>query len=228
MVARLFVSRESCTRLPGRESSGPRPLRRDLYIAQFRAPRFLGDRRRSTRTMYTAPARPGRRRKKFAAADFVLPRSSADTRSASVRCLGPAPDETAKRVDNLSMVLRIAQAVPQGTPQAVLFAGDLEAAGERSLLAMRRRRCWPRRCSKAPIMEAARHLRGLYPRSAAAGGDFFRSATAPFQFPAPEVVERYVAAGAKVFRDRPQRRGECGPRQTSAGGAYLQHGKIKS
>ena len=49
---------------------------------------------------------------------------------ASVRCLGPAPDEAATRDNNLSMVLRIAQG-----SQSVMFTGDIEAAGERALLA---------------------------------------------------------------------------------------------
>jgi len=50
--------------------------------------------------------------------------------SASVRCLGPAPDDIGLKDNNLSMVLRIDE-----PPGSVLFTGDIEAAAERVLLA---------------------------------------------------------------------------------------------
>jgi competence protein ComEC len=120
---------------------------------------------------------------------------------ASVRCLGPAPDETANRDNDLSMVLRIAQDVQQGRPQTVLFAGDLEAAGERTLLA-----------HAPPAMLAATVLKAPHHGSRTSSSAAFIAAVRPqvailslgyrnhFNFPAPEVVERYVAAGAHVFR----------------------------
>ncbi|MGZ3511053.1 MAG: DNA internalization-related competence protein ComEC/Rec2 [Candidatus Binataceae bacterium] len=120
---------------------------------------------------------------------------------ASVRCLGPAPDETANRDNDLSMVLRIAQDVQQRTPQTVLFAGDLEAAGERTLLA-----------HAPPAMLAATVLKAPHHGSRTSSSAAFIAAVRPqvailslgyrnhFNFPAPEVVERYVAAGAHVFR----------------------------
>jgi len=113
---------------------------------------------------------------------------------ASVRCLGPAPDEAATK--NLSMVLRITQST-----QSVLFTGDIEATGERALLART-----PASALASMVLKAPHH--GSRTSSSAA----FIAAVRPqvavlslgyrnhFGFPAAEVVDRYVAAGALVLR----------------------------
>ena len=115
---------------------------------------------------------------------------------ASVRCLGPAPEEAATRDNNLSMVLRIGMGA-----QEVLFTGDIEAAGERALLART-----PAAMLAATVLKAPHH------GSRTSSSNAFIAAVRPqvavlslgyrnrFGFPAPEVVERYVAAGARVFR----------------------------
>jgi competence protein ComEC len=115
---------------------------------------------------------------------------------ATVRCLGPLPDEAQTKDNNLSMVLRIAEGA-----RSVLFTGDIEAAGERALLART-----PAAMLAATVLKAPHH--GSRTSSSAA----FIAAVRPqvavlslghrnaFGFPAPEIVERYVAAGARVFR----------------------------
>jgi competence protein ComEC len=115
---------------------------------------------------------------------------------ASVRCLGPAPDEAESRNNDLSMVLRIARG-----SQSVLFTGDIEAAGERALLAR-----MPAAMLAATVLKAPHH------GSRTSSSNAFIAAVRPqvavlslgyrnrFGFPAPEVVERYIAAGARVFR----------------------------
>ena len=141
---------------------------------------------------------------------------------ASVRCIGPAPDEAATRDNNLSMVLRIAQG-----SQSVMFTGDIEAASERALLART-----PAAALAATVLKAPHH--GSRTSSSSAFVAAVRPQVVvlslgyrnPFGFPAPEVVERYTAAGAGVFRTRPQRRGERGlqrsSRRTSNSGARVQ------
>jgi competence protein ComEC len=115
---------------------------------------------------------------------------------ASVRCLGPAPYETASKDNNLSMVLRIDE-----PPQSVLFTGDIEAAAERALLAR-----------TPPAMLAATVLKAPHHGSHTSSSGAFVAAVRPqvavislgyrnsFGFPAPEVVARYLAAGARVLR----------------------------
>jgi competence protein ComEC len=115
---------------------------------------------------------------------------------ASVRCLGPAPDETASKDNNLSMVLRIDE-----PPQSVLFTGDIEAAAERALLAR-----------TPPAMLAATVLKAPHHGSRTSSSAAFVAAVRPqvavlslgyrnsFGFPAPEVVAHYLAAGARVYR----------------------------
>lgn len=113
-----------------------------------------------------------------------------------VRCLGPAPDEAATRDNNLSMVLRIAQG-----SQSVMFTGDIEAAGERALLTRT-----PAAALAATVLKAPHH--GSRTSSSSAFVAAVRPQVVvlslgyrnPFGFPAPEVVERYIAAGARVFR----------------------------
>jgi competence protein ComEC len=116
--------------------------------------------------------------------------------SATVRCLGPAPDEVQKRDNNLSMVLRIDRGI-----ESVLFTGDIEAASERELLART-----PAAMLAATVLKAPHH------GSRTSSSSAFIAAVRPrvailslgyrnrFHFPAPEVVERYLAAGARVFR----------------------------
>jgi competence protein ComEC len=115
---------------------------------------------------------------------------------ASVGCLGPAPNELENRDNNLSMVLRIAQG-----QQSVLFTGDIEAAAEQALLAR-----------TPPAMLAATVLKAPHHGSRTSSSSAFIAAVRPqvavlslgyrnrFGFPAPEVVDRYLAAGARVFR----------------------------
>jgi competence protein ComEC len=120
---------------------------------------------------------------------------------ASVRCLAPAPDEAEKRDNDLSMVLRIGQGLENKIPQSVLFTGDIEAAGERALLAR-----------IPPAMLAATVLKAPHHGGRTSSSSAFIAAVRPqvvvlslgyrnrFGFPAPEVVDRYIAAGARVFR----------------------------
>lgn len=113
---------------------------------------------------------------------------------ATIRCLSPTPGQAETRDNNLSMVLRIAE-----DGRSVLFTGDLEAAGEREML---------ERVSglASTVLKAPHH--GSRTSSSAA----FVAAVRPrvvvlslgyrnrFHFPAPEVVARYLAAGARVLR----------------------------
>ncbi len=120
---------------------------------------------------------------------------------ASVRCLGPAPDESATRDNNLSMVLRIAQDSRNLPAQSVLFTGDIEAAGERALLAHT-----PAAMLAATVLKAPHH------GSRTSSSSAFIAAVRPqvavlslgyrnrFGFPAAAVVKRYLAAGARVLR----------------------------
>lgn len=124
---------------------------------------------------------------------------------ASVRCLGPAPNEVQNRDNNLSMVLRIGQGsqnISQNLPApSVLFTGDIEAAGERALLART-----PAAMLAATVLKAPHH------GSRTSSSSAFIAAVRPqvailslgyrnhFGFPAPEIVARYLEAGARVFR----------------------------
>jgi competence protein ComEC len=94
------------------------------------------------------------------------------------------------------MVLRIAQG-----SQSVMFTGDIEAAGERALLTRT-----PAAALAATVLKAPHH--GSRTSSSSAFVAAVRPQVVvlslgyrnPFGFPAPEVVERYIAAGARVFR----------------------------
>ena len=120
---------------------------------------------------------------------------------ASVRCLGPAPGEAEPKDNNLSMVLRIAQNSQGAFPQSVLFTGDIEASGERALLART-----PAAMLAAAVLKAPHH------GSRTSSSSAFIAAVKPqvailslgyrnrFGFPAPEIVDRYLEAGARVFR----------------------------
>ncbi|HZO83188.1 MAG TPA: ComEC/Rec2 family competence protein [Candidatus Binataceae bacterium] len=114
---------------------------------------------------------------------------------ATVRCLNPQPGEVASS-NNLSMVLRIAQ-----RGRSVMFTGDLEAEGERTLLAhvpeselastvLKAPHHGSRTSSSAPFVEA------VHPRVTVVSLGYRNR----FHFPAPEVVERYRESGALVLR----------------------------
>jgi competence protein ComEC len=115
---------------------------------------------------------------------------------ATVKCLGPAPGEIERKDNNLSMVLRIADGA-----HSVLFTGDIESAGERSILAHE-----PRSFLVTDVLKAPHH------GSRTSSSPAFVSAVRPrivvlslgyrniFGFPAPEVVSRYEGAGARVLR----------------------------
>jgi competence protein ComEC len=115
---------------------------------------------------------------------------------ATVRCLGPAPDETESKDNNLSMVLRIGQG-----SRSVLFTGDIEAAAERALRART-----PAATLAATVLKVPHH------GSRTSSSNAFIAAVRPqvavlslgyrnrFGFPAPEVVDGYLAAGARVLR----------------------------
>jgi competence protein ComEC len=104
------------------------------------------------------------------------------------------PDDTADRDNNLSMVLRITESASD-----VLFTGDLEAAGERALLA------------RAPII-ASTVLKAPHHGSRTSSTAPFITAVRPrlvvlslgyrnrFHFPDSGVVDRYLAEGARVMR----------------------------
>ena len=118
---------------------------------------------------------------------------------ASVRCLGPAPEEAESKDNNLSMVLRIAPRSARA--QSVLFTGDIEAVGERALLARE-----PAALLAATVLKAPHH------GSRTSSSSAFIAAVRPqvailslgyrnrFGFPAAEVVDRYIEAGVRVFR----------------------------
>jgi len=115
---------------------------------------------------------------------------------ATVRCLGPAPDATESKDNNLSMVLRIGQG-----SRSVLFTGDIETAAERALRART-----PAATLAATVLKVPHH------GSRTSSSNAFIAAVRPqvavlslgyrnrFGFPAPEVVDRYLAAGARVLR----------------------------
>jgi competence protein ComEC len=119
-----------------------------------------------------------------------------DIGDVTVECLGPAPGEIERKDNNLSMVLRISEG-----SRSALFTGDVEIAGERELLAHA-----PRSMLAATVLKAPHH------GSRTSSSPAFVSAVRPrivvlslgyrnlFGFPAPEVVDRYERAGARVFR----------------------------
>ena len=108
-----------------------------------------------------------------------------------------------------------------------MFTGDIEAAGEQALLTRT-----PAAALAATVLKAPHH------GSRTSSSSAFVAAVRPqvvvlslgyrnrFGFPAPEVVERYMAAGARVFRTDRSRRGKRGlqpsSRRTSNSGARVQ------
>ena len=111
----------------------------------------------------------------------------------TLRCLGPEPGAVGKRND-VSMVLRLSYG-----PSSLLFAGDLEGAGERTLVASRAD-------LHSTILKVPHH--GSATSSTAA----FLDAVGPelavvslgylnrYNFPAPDVVARYHEMGVHLFR----------------------------
>jgi competence protein ComEC len=115
---------------------------------------------------------------------------------AVVRCLSPVPGEVERKDNNLSLVLRIGEG-----RQSALFTGDIEAAGERAML----ERAGAAQLS-ATVLKAPHHgsrtssspalVAAVHPRIAVLSLGWRNI----FGFPAPEVVDRYRASGARVFR----------------------------
>jgi len=116
-----------------------------------------------------------------------------DIAGVRITALNPRATPTTSR-NNASMVLRMEY---QGA--SVLFTGDLEAAGESALL------------EASPNLESS-VLKVPHHGSRSSSSDGFVEATHPklavislgyrnrFHFPAPEVVERYRAQGARIMR----------------------------
>ena len=112
----------------------------------------------------------------------------------TLRCVGPLATLAELKENNSSMVIRMSYG-----PATVLFAGDVEAKGERALLASGAD-------LRATILKVPHH--GSHTSSSPP----FIAAVAPavavislgyhnrFKFPAAEVLERYRAAGVTVMR----------------------------
>jgi competence protein ComEC len=112
-----------------------------------------------------------------------------------VECLGPSP-AAVETGNNLSMVMRFGFG-----PTVLLFTGDLEAAGERELVAQA-----SAGDLRATVLKVPHH------GSKTSSTDVFINAVHPevavislgyhnrFNFPAKSVVDRYRVAGAQVLR----------------------------
>ena len=112
----------------------------------------------------------------------------------TLRCVGPLATMAELKENNSSMVIRMSDG-----PGTLLFAGDLEAKGERELIAAGAD-------LRATILKVPHH--GSHTSSSPP----FLAAVAPaaavislgyhnrFQFPAEEVLERYREAGVTVLR----------------------------
>ena len=111
-----------------------------------------------------------------------------------VRCLWPRPGAVEKKENNASMVVRMRYG-----GAAVLFTGDLEAKGERELIATGVD-------LRAAVIKVPHHgsatsssaelIAAVRPGLAAISDGYLNR----FGFPDPGVVERYRAAGATVLR----------------------------
>ena len=111
----------------------------------------------------------------------------------SVRCIGPLHGLELKD-NNSSMVLRIAYG-----RESFLFAGDVEAKGERELVASMAD-------LRATILKVPHHgshtssspafIRAVHPEIAVISLGYLNR----FHFPAPEVVRRYQDDGVEVLR----------------------------
>lgn len=111
----------------------------------------------------------------------------------AVRCLWPAPNIVETKENNQSMVLRLAY---RGI--AILFTGDIEAKGERELIATGAD-------LRAAIVKVPHHgsatsssaalIAAVHPRVAVISLGYHNR----FHFPAAAVVERYRESGASVL-----------------------------
>lgn len=111
----------------------------------------------------------------------------------TLRCLGPEPGAVGSR-NNASMVLRLSYG-----PSSVLFTGDLEAGGERALIASRAD-------LRSTILKVPHH------GSSTSSTEAFLGAVDPelavvslgylnrYNFPAPGVIARYRQKGVGLFR----------------------------
>jgi competence protein ComEC len=112
----------------------------------------------------------------------------------SVRCVGPLPGVPELKHNNSSMVLRLAYG-----REAFLFAGDVEAKGERELIASGGD-------VNATILKVPHHgsnssstadfIKAVHPGVAVISLGYLNR----FHFPAPEVVQRYQDDGVEVLR----------------------------
>jgi competence protein ComEC len=113
---------------------------------------------------------------------------------ATVKCLGPPPDDVEKKQNNRSMVLRI-----KFGRASFLFTGDIEAKGERELVESGRN-------LQATVLKVPHHgsitssteafVTAVHPDAAVISLGYRNQ----FHFPAPEVVERYEHEGVRVLR----------------------------
>jgi len=111
-----------------------------------------------------------------------------------VRCLWPAAKPHEAKDNNSSMVIRLSY-----RGRAILFAGDLEARGERELIATGAD-------LRAAILKAPHHgsatsssaalIAAVHPAAAVISLGWHNQ----FHFPAAAVIDRYRAAGVAVFR----------------------------
>jgi len=111
-----------------------------------------------------------------------------------VRCVGPLPNMDEVKDNNASMVMRIDYG-----RSSLLFPGDLEAKGERELIAsgadlratiLKVPHHGSHTSSSAPFIEA------VHPVAAIVSLGYQNR----FHFPAPEVIGRYRDEGARVLR----------------------------
>jgi competence protein ComEC len=112
----------------------------------------------------------------------------------SLKCLGPLANVVEIKDNNASMVLRLDYA-----GKTFLFTGDLEAKGERELIAsgagLRATVLKvPHHGSKTSSSEA--FIEAVHPEAAVISVGYHNR----FHFPAPDVIERYHVMGADVLR----------------------------
>jgi competence protein ComEC len=115
-------------------------------------------------------------------------------RNAAVQCLGPIHGVAELKQNNSSMVLRIVYG-----RETFLFVGDLEAKGERQLIASHAD-------LHATVLKVPHHgsrtsstpalIEAVHPRLAVISLGYLNQ----FHFPAPEVIARYKADGITVLR----------------------------
>jgi len=111
-----------------------------------------------------------------------------------VRCVGPLHNVHNLTHNNSSMVLRISQ-----RDESFLFTGDIEAKGERQLLAL------PAEL-RATVLKVPHHgsrtsstaafIEAVHPEIAVVSLGYLNQ----FHFPAPEVIARYQTDGVRVLR----------------------------